>query len=145
VQPSADTAAPEARVYLPSSGHVLVAEDNLMQQKLIELQLAKLGLSVDIVSNGRQAVELAAQGAYSLIFMDLEMPEMDGLEATRAIRQMESITLRRVPIIAVTARTLKCDRDVCLSAGMDDYVSKPFTLDRLRAVLARWLLQTNQL
>ena len=119
---------------------ILIAEDNAINQKVIERMVQKLGYRVNLVANGREAIEaITALGhaPYSLIFMDCQMPEMDGFEACRQIRKLN--TGVRIPIIAITANAMKGDRERCLAAGMDDYVSKPFKQEDLRIVMERWL------
>lgn len=118
---------------------VLLAEDNPLLQDLALRQLRKLGLHAQAVSNGRAAVEAIKTGSYSVILMDCQMPDMDGFEATSAIRKLEKDTGKHVPIIAMTASAMKQDRDNCMSSGMDDYLSKPVSLEQLRGVLAQWL------
>ncbi len=113
-------------------------EDNKVNQLVARLMLGKLGGEVHLASNGREAVERAAEMAYDVILMDCQMPEMDGLEATRRIRKDEASD-RHVPIIAMTASALQGDRERCLAAGMDDYVAKPVKTDTLEATLNRWL------
>jgi PAS domain S-box-containing protein len=110
---------------------VLVAEDNPTNQKLISALLDQHGHEVSIVSNGRLAVERAAQQPFDLVLMDVQMPEMSGLEATVAIREAERGTGRHLPIVALTARAMAGDREQCLAAGMDAYVSKPVRADEL--------------
>ena len=115
---------------------ILVAEDNPLNRKLVEAMLLKMGHRVEFAVNGREAVEGAAQDKHDVILMDLHMPEMDGLEATMAIRRRETEQhLRRLPIIAVTADVLQGDRDKCIAAGMDGYVTKPLELSRLRQAI----------
>ena len=94
-----------------------------------------------MVSNGQAAVEAASQGGWDIILMDCLMPELDGYDATRVIREQEAVrsTGQSVPIIAMTANAMAGDREKCLAAGMDDYLSKPFTQDQLRQTLRRWL------
>ena len=104
---------------------VLVAEDNPTNQKLVSALLDQHGHHVSIVGNGRLAVERAAQEPFDIILMDVQMPEMSGLEATAAIREAERHTGRHIPIVALTARAMAGDREQCLAAGMDAYVSKP--------------------
>src|SRR5262249_54978180 len=116
---------------------VLLAEDNLVNQALAQRMLEKLGCRVDVVDNGREAVAAVARGECALVFMDCQMPEMDGFEATAAIRQGETGS-GRVPIIALTASAMQGDREACLAAGMDDYLSKPLGLRDLERMLRRW-------
>jgi PAS domain S-box-containing protein len=123
------------------AGHgrrVLLAEDNPINQSLALRLLQKLGCRVDVAGNGREAVAAAARADYALIFMDCQMPEMDGFEATAAIRKGERAA-RRVPIIALTASAMQGDREACLGAGMDDYLSKPLRFGDLERTLRRWL------
>ena len=110
---------------------MLVAEDNLTNQKLLVTLLKQRGHQVVTVGNGRQAVKSAGEQAFDLILMDVQMPEMGGLEATRAIREQERKTGGHTPIIALTARAMPGDREQCLAAGMDAYVSKPLRPDEL--------------
>ncbi len=124
---------------LVRGGLVLLAEDHPANQMVAELQLSELGFSTHIVANGKDAVEAAKKNRYDLILMDCQMPEMDGYEATGEIRRWENETARHTPIIAMTAHAMVGDRDACLAAGMDDYISKPVELDSLRKVLSVWL------
>lgn len=118
---------------------ILVVEDNAGNQKLILGMLKKLGLEAETASNGIEALDLYEPGKYSLIFMDCQMPEMDGFEATREIRDVE-VELKdvRTPIIALTAMALSGDRERCLEAGMDDYLSKPMENKALKAIISKW-------
>ncbi|MCP9469726.1 MAG: response regulator [Nitrospira sp.] len=119
-------------------GHVLLVEDNPVNQKVAVKMLEKLGCRVDVAGNGKEAVEAMERIRYALVFMDCQMPEMDGFEATRIIREREG-TAHHTPIIAMTANAMAEDRKQCLKAGMDDFVSKPVTAQALIAVLNRWL------
>jgi PAS domain S-box-containing protein len=114
---------------------VLVAEDNPTNQKLVSVLLEQQGHHVTIVDNGRLAVERAAQEPFDLIVMDVQMPEVSGLEATAAIREAERHTGRHVPIVALTARAMAGDREQCLAAGMDAYVSKPVRAEELLSAI----------
>jgi diguanylate cyclase (GGDEF)-like protein len=119
-------------------GRILVAEDNRANQQVAVGMLERLGCEVDVVSTGRDALEAAARTPYDLILMDCQMPEMDGYDATKQIRGLESSD-GRIPIIAMTANVQDGDSDKCLHAGMDDYMAKPLKLDMLREKLQRWL------
>lgn len=116
---------------------MLLAEDSPTNQKLTLALLKRAGYSVDAVENGRKAVEAMKRRDYDLVFMDVQMPEMNGFEATGIIRQMEG-GKKQTPIVAITARAMKEDRERCLEAGMDDYISKPIDPQRLLEVVQRW-------
>ena len=119
--------------------HLLLAEDNIVNQKVASQILSKLGYQVDVVDNGIKAVAAAASGKYALVLMDCQMPEMDGFEASQAIRRAEEATGARLPIVAITANALQGDRDRCLAMGMDDYISKPIDAVKLSQLLTQWL------
>ncbi len=119
------------------TGRILLAEDVLANQKVARLMLRRLGLVADVANDGREALALWSQGGYDLILMDCLMPEMDGYEATRAIREREGDA--HVAIVALTANALAGDRQKCLDSGMDDFLSKPFKAQELGEVLGRWL------
>ncbi|HEY9868694.1 MAG TPA: response regulator, partial [Candidatus Obscuribacterales bacterium] len=118
---------------------VLVVDDHALNQKVATLLLRELGLVAHAVGSGAEALEAMSRIQYALVLMDCQMPDMDGLEATRIIRQQERESGRRIPIIAMTASAMQGDREACLSAGMDDYLSKPINQKRLREMLQRWL------
>lgn len=122
---------------------ILLAEDNQINRKLAITLIQKAGYKVDPVENGLQAVSSLKQREYSLVLMDVQMPEMDGFEATKEIRKMESGG-RHIPIIAMTAHAMKGDRERCLSAGMDDYVSKPINPQEMYKTIDYWLQQNNK-
>lgn len=106
------------------------------------LLLQKLGFGVDVVSSGLEAVEAALKANYQIILMDVQMPEFDGFDATRAIREAEANTGRHTPIIALTALAMDGDKERCLAGGMDDYISKPYNLQTLKETLSRWMTNT---
>jgi signal transduction histidine kinase/ActR/RegA family two-component response regulator len=123
----------------PSTGplRILVAEDNAVNQRLAQRLLEKDGHRVSLVINGRIAVEAVERTSFDLILMDVQMPEMDGLEATALIRQFERALRRRTPIVALTAGAMQSDREDCLAAGMDAYLTKPLRPEELRATITR--------
>ena len=119
----------------PLGYRILVAEDNPVNQRLVTQILEKRGNTVGVAANGREALSLSENQTFDLVLMDVQMPEMDGLEATAAIRQKEKVTGAHVPIIAMTAHAMKGDRERCLDAGMDGYVPKPIRLQELFEVI----------
>jgi CheY-like chemotaxis protein len=123
------------------AGHVLLVEDNRVNQRLALALLGRMGLTVDLAQDGVEAVERIATGAYDLVLMDCQMPRMDGFEATQIIRAREGAagSPRRLPIIAVTASALAGDEERCISAGMDDYLAKPIRSEALSRKLRHWL------
>ncbi len=116
---------------------ILVAEDNRVNQRVIECLLERLGCSVELVANGAEAVAAAVRGDFDLCLMDVQMPEMDGLDATRAIRAAEAESGGRLPIVSLTANAMEQDRETCLAAGMDGHLAKPIQREELIAVLQR--------
>jgi CheY-like chemotaxis protein len=114
-----------------------------VNQKVAMRLLEKAGHHVDVVANGREAVAALDDAVYDLVFMDCQMPDMDGFEATRAIRAEEAGTPRHIPIVALTANAMQGDRERCLTAGMDDYIAKPVTTQTLAAALERWARSTT--
>ncbi len=119
---------------------VLVAEDNAVNSTLMVTRLETLGFVAATAVTGREAVEAVSGNDYALVLMDCQMPEMDGYDATRMIRRQEQATGKHVTIVAMTARAMAGDRETCLAAGMDDYLSKPIRLEALCTVLQRWIL-----
>jgi two-component system, sensor histidine kinase and response regulator len=118
---------------------ILLAEDNAINQKLALVLLQKAGYSVDAVETGVQAIKKIQSNQYSVVLMDVQMSEMDGLEATQRIRELEKLTGMHVPIIAMTAHAMQGDRELCLDAGMDDYVTKPLQPKVLFSAIDRWI------
>ena len=166
--------SPPEKDEVPRHSHerILVAEDNLVNQKVTIRMLQNLGYQVDVVVNGQEAVAAMNHGLYDLILMDCQMPEMDGLEATKKIREAEKLKSQelrvrsedleskisdtpdsllltphcsRIPIIALTANALPGNRESCLNAGMDDFLSKPVGIAELRMMLTKWLAQPTPL
>lgn len=117
---------------------ILVADDHTVDQELASLLLHKLGHKVEVVSNGKAAIETLQKRPFALILMDCQMPDMDGYATTKAIRAWEG-EQRHTPIIAVTANAMSGDREKCLATGMDDYLTKPIKPDKLRDMFHRWL------
>jgi CheY-like chemotaxis protein len=138
--PAASDGAP-----LAGKRRVLVAEDNASLRELIGNQLERLGIEARIVENCAQAVQAAGEERFDLVLMDCQMPELDGYEATRAIRRHEARTGDHVPIVAMTANAFTEDRDACLAAGMDDYLAKPLRIEALRRAIERWQIGAHGL
>ena len=126
------------REELKRSVRILLAEDNLVNQKLATLILTKAGYSVEVANNGKEAVEIFTRKPerFDLILMDIQMPEMDGLEATRAIRDQG---FAEIPIVAMTANAMKGDREICLNSGMNDYITKPIKRELVFEIIEKWL------
>jgi len=127
-----------------TSFRILLVEDNPVNQALSTAMLSYFGCHADLAENGLEALEKLASEHYDLILMDCQMPEMDGYEATAAIRKKEVVCRecgesRHIPIVALTAHALEGDREICLRAGMDDYLSKPFKIEEIHSILLRWL------
>jgi CheY-like chemotaxis protein/HPt (histidine-containing phosphotransfer) domain-containing protein len=120
-------------------GKILLAEDNLINQEVARAMLELAGCTVEIVDNGRRAVERVFEGTFDVVLMDCQMPELDGYEAAAEIRRQETLrhSARRMPIVAITAHALQGDREKCIDAGMDDYITKPLQMAELRRVLTR--------
>ncbi|MDS4014566.1 MAG: ATP-binding protein [Candidatus Accumulibacter sp.] len=121
------------------NGRVLLVEDNPVNQVVAEAMLKALGMTVEVARNGQEALLLAAVQRFDIVLMDCQMPVLDGYAATRRLRQREADGSARVPVIALTANALEDDRQLCIEAGMDDYLSKPYSQTQLAALLRRWL------
>ena len=139
--PSAATPQPVAGLKKPRVRRVLLAEDNPVNVEVAKAMLHSLGMVVQCARNGEEALKSARAGGYDAVLMDCQMPVMDGFAATAEIRRHEQLAGRgrSLPIIAITANALQGDREACLAAGMDDYLSKPFTQQQLGAVIGRWI------
>jgi signal transduction histidine kinase/ligand-binding sensor domain-containing protein/DNA-binding response OmpR family regulator len=135
--PEIPTASQKSNSAPISSLRILLAEDNVVNQKVAVRTLERLGYRTDLASNGLEALEAIHRQTYDIILMDVHMPEMDGLEATKKIVASMS-AVERPKIIAMTANAMQGDREECLSAGMDDYISKPFSIEEIQMVLAKW-------
>lgn len=135
--------APEARRerFDFSGFRVLVAEDHAVSQHSMAKLLEKNGMTVDVVGTGQEAVARCRATGYSMILMDCQMPDMDGYEATRRIREMESDAGKHTPVVAITANAMATNRDRCREAGMDDYVVKPFVPEELIECIASHLFR----
>jgi CheY-like chemotaxis protein/HPt (histidine-containing phosphotransfer) domain-containing protein len=121
---------------------ILVADDNPINQRVAVGMLKQMGLQAEIASNGGEALQALNAAPFDLVFMDVQMPVMDGLAAARQIRQAEFGSSRRIPIIAMTASAMEGDRENCLEAGMDDFIAKPVVPSAMAQVLAKWLPQS---
>jgi len=141
---TAHPAPPRRTILTNTQGRILLAEDNPVNREVALAILGQFGFTADPVFNGAQAVKALQNTAYDLVLMDCEMPEMDGYEATRLIREPQTGALDpRIPIVALTASAMPGDRERCLRTGMDDYLSKPIEPDELAQVLAKWLGRTR--
>jgi CheY-like chemotaxis protein len=119
---------------------ILIAEDNIVNQKVALGLLKKLGVRAEAVANGIEVIRALEMIHYDLVLMDVQMPEMDGYEATKQIRNPNSsVKNHTIPVIAMTANAMLGDRNICISAGMNDYISKPVLLDDLARVIEKWL------
>jgi PAS domain S-box-containing protein len=134
------TVAPQR---LSSRGNVLLVEDNTMNQLVATRVMAKLGLNVEVAENGLLALSALEGHTFDAVLMDCQMPEMDGYEATREIRRREVQTGAHIPIIAMTAAAMDGDREACLAAGMDDYITKPIRVEEIDEALDRWLAESE--
>ncbi|MBN1323582.1 MAG: response regulator [Methanotrichaceae archaeon] len=132
--PSAEQSSVDGSIARFANRKVLLAEDNPVNQKVALKMLQRLGISADLARSGREVLEAMEKADYDLIFMDIQMPDMDGLETTKMIRSTEK---KRPYIVAMTAHALQEIKDRCLDAGMDDYMSKPVRIEELKALLER--------
>jgi two-component system, sensor histidine kinase and response regulator len=135
--PAEQAPAADALV-IPADIRALLVEDNPINQKVAQQMLRKFGVPVDVANDGLEALELLRAGSYTIVFMDLQMPRMDGIEATQAWRADEGDSARQLPIIAMTANAMPGDRERCLAAGMNDYLSKPVRPTELMEMLRKW-------
>jgi len=140
-----------AEVVATAAARILLAEDNVVNQEVGVAMLEMLGHRVELAGDGRQALEALERSNFDLVLMDCQMPELDGFEVTSRLREKEAADgqageslLPRLPVIALTASAMQGDRERCLAAGMDDYLSKPLTLDQLGATLGKWLPEASQ-
>jgi two-component system, sensor histidine kinase and response regulator len=124
---------------------ILLVEDNAVNQKLAARLLEKRGHLVELAWNGKEALAALEKQSFDLIFMDVQMPEMDGFQATAAIRQDEKTSGQHLPIVAMTAHAMEGDRERCLEAGMDNYLSKPIGLEKLDELLKCFLAEDSGL
>jgi two-component system, sensor histidine kinase and response regulator len=121
---------------------ILLVDDNVINQKIALKIVSKIGYRADIAQNGQEAIEALNQVAYNLVFMDCQMPILDGYEATRIIRNETSSTINpKVPIVAMTAHAMKGAKEECMAAGMDDYISKPITPDTIAEMIRKWIVR----
>ena len=123
------------------TNRVLIVDDIPVNQKLLRLQLKRLGFDVETACNGKEAVDAVVKNEYDIVFMDLDMPVMDGPSATAAIRKIEAVTLKHVPIVAMTSYDRDVDRDRCMQSGMDDYLVKGATQKQLNEVINKFVKQ----
>lgn len=137
--PARELAAPAQR-----PERVLIVEDHVINQRLALIQLQRLGLQTQAAANGSEAVEVLERGDFDLVFMDCDMPVMDGFEATAEIRKRELRTKSHVPIVAMTANAGAEDRERCIASGMDDYLAKPVRFNELRSMVEKWLPQKHR-
>ena len=129
----------EDRSFDFNGSSILLADDNEVNRMVAELLLMEVNVAVDLAEDGQIALDMLSQNHYDLVFMDCQMPNMDGYEATAAIRQLNDPQKRDITIIAMTANAMKGDREQCVAAGMDDYISKPVDAKALYTLMDKWL------
>ena len=134
---------PGAAVAIPPGLRALLVEDNAVNRKVAVRLLTQKGIEVTQAEDGRIGVEKWSEGTFDIVLMDVQMPEMDGFQATAEIRRLEALQGRRTPIVAMTAHAMSGDRERCLAAGMDDYVTKPVRAESLYEVIGRWAGRTG--
>lgn len=117
---------------------ILVVEDHFINQELMKEMLDRMNCTVDTAENGKEALDRVENNTYDVIFMDLQMPEMDGLQATQQIRKIQEKKNVKTPIIALTANAMQSDQKKCMDAGMDDYLSKPFEMNDIEKLLRKY-------
>jgi len=122
---------------------LLLVEDNVLNQKLIFLTLSKYGFRIDVANNGKEALDKLENKSYDIILMDLMMPVMDGLQATRNIREREKESGSKNVIVGLTANTYDADRDKCLNEGMDEYMAKPFDMEVFKDIISKFGFKIN--
>jgi two-component system, sensor histidine kinase len=138
-----ETAKEQAPGVSTRKANILVAEDNIVNQRLVKELLIRKNFDVTIVENGLKIFDILEQSNFDIILMDIQMPVMDGLEATAIIREIEKGTGKHIPIIGITAYSVKADKEKCLSAGMDDYLAKPFIKEEFYSLIEKYLAKTN--
>lgn len=126
-----------------TNASILLVEDNIVNQTVVLQMLKNEGFEIDIAKNGIEALDMLRSNSYKLVLMDCQMPEMDGYTTTKKIRAMKDPLIRNIPIIAMTAHAFTSDKDDCLKAGMNDYISKPVHIDTLRDTIKKWLPDSN--
>jgi two-component system sensor histidine kinase/response regulator len=121
--------------------HILIVEDNRINQEIAKKLLTSKGASISVAGDGAQALEMMADAdtRFDIILMDIQMPVLDGYQATEAIRKIEDPIMNKIPIIAITAHAMNGDDQLCLNAGMDDYISKPFIPETFYSVISKWV------
>jgi CheY-like chemotaxis protein len=124
-----------------ADSRVLLVEDNPVNQAIAKKMLEKLGFRVDVAGNGKEALKAVQERPFEFVLMDCQMPEMDGFEATAEIRSLPSVG--GIPIIAMTANAMKGDREKCINAGMDDYISKPMNIKALTVLMQKWVAEVE--